>query len=241
MENTTKRRGRPAGSNPPEQRVEAVERALSILEAFAHGGARLSLAEIACRTGFYPSTILRLAASLERFGHLRRGADGMFRLGPACLRLGQLYRAGFDLAEHIRPALARLVAASGETAAFYVREGEVRICLFRQHPERLIRHHIEEGASLPLDRGASGHVLRGFTGEADPRAVTARAKGIAISIGERDAETAAIAVPILGADGRFLGALGITGPIGRFADDRLAAFSPLLRAEADGLARCLRG
>lgn len=234
-----RRRGRPAGHNPPEQRVEAVERALRILEAFADGTPRLALAEIALRTGLYPSTILRLAASLERFGHLQRGGDGMFRLGPASLRLGMLYRAGFDLAEHLRPALARLVTATGETAAFYVREGAARICLFRHHPSRMIRHHVEEGAALPLDRGASGHVLRGFSGETDPRAQAARAEGLAISLGERDPETAAMAVPLLGAGGRLLGALGITGPIGRFDAAARPGFAASLRDEAQALARCL--
>jgi DNA-binding IclR family transcriptional regulator len=221
--------------------VEAVERALSILEAFADGTPSLSLAEIAARTGFYPSTILRLGASLERFGQLQRGRDGLFRLGPATLRLGLLYRAAFNLGDALRPALARLVAATGETAAFYVREGEARICLFRHHPERMIRHHVEEGAALPLDRGASAHVLRGFSGADDSRALAARAESLAISLGERDPETAAIAVPLSGAGGRFLGALGITGPIGRFEAARRDAFIACLRAEAALLSRALGG
>src|SRR3954453_8522208 len=123
-----RRRGRPPSADRPdgadEPRVEAVERALSVLDAFADGRPRLSLAEIAERTGLYPSTIRRLAASLDRFGYLHRGADGLFRLGPTPLRLGLLYRDAFDLADHVRPALARLVERTGETAAFYVREGE---------------------------------------------------------------------------------------------------------------------
>ncbi len=231
------RRGRPRSENPPEQRVEAVERALTILEAFADGARRLSLAEIAVRTGLYPSTILRLAASLERFGHVRRGADGMFSLGPSSLRLGMLYRAGFDLAEHVRPALARLVAASEETAAFYIREGNSRICLFRHHPARLIRHHIEEGTALPLELGASGHILRGFTGETDPRALAAAQEHLATSLGERDPEIAAIAAPVLTPQGRFLGALGVTGPIHRFTAAHRARIVEMLRGEAGVVGR----
>src|SRR3712207_2032245 len=129
---TARRRGRPPSANRStdrpdgagEPRVEAVERALSILEAFGDGTPRLSLAEIAERTGLYPSTVLRLAASLDRFGYLHRGADGLFRLGSTPLRLGMLYRDAFDLADHVRPALARLVERTGGTAAFYLREGD---------------------------------------------------------------------------------------------------------------------
>ena len=202
-----KRRGRPPSATrsagdperDTEQRVEAVERALSILDAFTAERPSLSLAELAERTGFYPSTILRLASSLARFGYMHRGADGQFRLGPTPLRLGLLYRQAFNLTDYVRPALARLVERTGETAAFYVREGDKRICLYRQHTQRLVRHHLEEGAELPLDVGASAHVLMAFTGGSGPTYEKVRAAGLYVSIGERDPETAAIAAPCSGA------------------------------------------
>src|SRR4051812_50087674 len=75
-------------------RVEAVERALAVLDAFQADRAEMTLAEIAAATGFYKSTILRLAASLERSGYLVRAENGVFRLGPAVWRLGAGCRAG---------------------------------------------------------------------------------------------------------------------------------------------------
>ena len=66
-----------------QDKVEAVERALTILNAFAADKPELTLAELAVATGFYKSTILRLAGSLERFGYLIRRADGTFRLALA--------------------------------------------------------------------------------------------------------------------------------------------------------------
>ncbi|WP_162165728.1 helix-turn-helix domain-containing protein [Roseomonas gilardii] len=87
-----RRRGRPpeaarhaeGADDTAGPRVEAVERALSILDAFSNETPRLSLAEIAARTGFYPSTILRLAASLDRFGYLHRGEDGSASVRRRC-------------------------------------------------------------------------------------------------------------------------------------------------------------
>jgi len=244
-----RRRGRPPAaardpSGPPaasEQRVEAVERALSILDAFGDGRLRLSLAELAARTGLYPSTILRLAASLDRFGYIHRGADGQFRLGPTLLRLGVLYRNAFDLADYVRPALARLVERTGETGAFYVREGERRICLYRQHSPRLIRHHAEEGAEMPLDRGASGHVLMAYTGGVGGRYDQVRAQGVCASLGERDPETAAVAAPVFGRERRFLGALGVTGPRGRFDDETRKLLAAVVVEEARSLSRAIGG
>src|SRR5688572_16846594 len=61
--------------------VAAVERALSILDAFTDQDPQLTLGELAKRTKMYKSTILRLARSLENYGYLVRAEDGVFRLG----------------------------------------------------------------------------------------------------------------------------------------------------------------
>jgi DNA-binding IclR family transcriptional regulator len=221
--------------------VEAVERALSLLEVFSDGAPRLTLAELAARSGLYPSTALRLAASLDRFGYLHRDTDGRFRLGPTPLRLGVLYRNAFDLAAQVRPALARLVERCGETAAFYVREGERRICLYRLNAPRLIRPHLEEGAALPIDRGASAHVLMAFDGAEGARFDAIRAGAAAVSLGERDPEVAAVAAPVFGRDGRCLGALNITGPRTRFDDAACTRHAAVILEEARALSRRLGG
>jgi DNA-binding IclR family transcriptional regulator len=225
----------------PMQKVEAVERALSILEAFADGHARLPLAELAQRTGLYRSTILRLAASLERFGYLRRDADGAFRLGPSLWRLGVLYQNAFNLADYVRPVLRELVDETGETAGFYIREGDRRICLYRINGPRMIRSHLDEGAALPIDRGASARILVAYTDGEGAFYEAIRAEGHYISQGERDAETAAVAVPVFGAQNRLAGALGVTGPRSRFGPEACARFVALLNNRAAELTRALGG
>ncbi|MEQ9258374.1 MAG: IclR family transcriptional regulator [Roseovarius sp.] len=216
--------------------VEAVDRALRILECFAPDRPELALADLANATGFYKSTILRLAVSLENAGYLVRGASGRFRLGPTTWRLGSAYRQSFDLSEILRPELKLLSDATGETASYYIREGDVRVCLYRSEPARAIRHYIVEGASMPLDLGASGKVLRAFSGneaEADPQIV---AQGHAVSRGERDPEVAAIAVPVCSARGRLLGALAVSGLITRFGEDRVPALLEALEKSRGRLA-----
>lgn len=233
------RRGRPPGTLATTPGVEAVDRALTLLQAFTDGTPRLSLTELAGRTGLWPSTLLRLAASLARGGLLVRGTDGLFRLGPASFQLGMLYRAHFDLAEQVRPALARLVGRTAETAAFYVREGDARLCLFRQDSDRAVRHAMREGALLPLDRGAGGHVLAAFTGPAEGRLAAVRARGLALSLGERDPDIAAMAAPVFDSGGGFVGALSVSGPIGRFGAARRPPLEAALREEAAALSRAL--
>ena len=115
----------------PEYRVEAVDKALAILSAFTVTEPRLTQRQLADRTGLNQPTIYRTAGSLVRAGFMVRGEDGKFRLGAMLLKLGAVYEAAFDLGEIVKPALARIVGETGESANFYVREGNERVCLFR--------------------------------------------------------------------------------------------------------------
>ena len=210
--------------------VEAVDRALEIVKSFDSEASELTLAEIAKMTGFHKSTILRLAVSLVKYGYLIRNEDGRFRLGPTMWRIGSRYRQGLDLAGIIRPELALLSAATQETASFYIRENNMRVCLFRSEPDRAIRHTIVEGSSMTIDRGASGKVLKAFSGNWDEGDETIRSQGYATSQGEREAEVAAIALPIMSSTGLLVGALSLSGLITRFSPSHEPKLLKLLHA-----------
>lgn len=216
-----------------KNRVEAVERALTILESFEEPGQELSLAELSVRTGLYKSTILRLCGSLERFGFLLRQADGGFRLGARLWRLGSMYRRDFLPSALVRPALERLRTVSGETTSFYVRDGEHRICLYRLNANRPIRHHLEEGERLPLEHGAAGRLLLAFTEQDHPGAAEIRKAGFTISLGERDPDIGAIAVPVFHQAGTIEGALTVSGLKERFDQEMCdRCLSAMLRIAA---------
>lgn len=202
-----------------EQKVAAVERALRILDCFGVDKQKLSLKEIAERTGLYKSTILRLASSLSANGYLTRLDDGNFALGPTLWRLGSLYRSRFNFSDVVRPVLRLLSEATSESASIYVRDGDTRVCLFRQNGPQAIRHHLDEGIHLTLEQGAPGHLIRAFTETDFSGAAKIIADGYAVSLGERDPDTASIAVPVKAADGRFIGALVISGLLTRFDAD----------------------
>jgi len=222
-----------------QDRVEAVERALTILDAFAADKSELTLAELAAATGFYKSTILRLSGSLERFGYLIREPSGAFRLGPSLWRLGSIYRHGFNLGDAIRPELHRLVEATHETASFYVRDDKTRVCLFRHNSPQAARHHLDEGSRLPMDAGASAHVLAAYSGATGNKAKSVRTQGYCVSLGERDPDVAAVAVPIFDSGAHFHGALAISGLISRFDKAARGAALAELKASAQRLATVL--
>lgn len=215
--------------------VDAVGRALAILKAFGAERTAMTLTEIADATDLYKSTVLRLAASLEADGFLVRGPDRLFRPGPELWRLGALYQRGLDLGEVIRPALRRLVEATGETASFYVADGDERICLHRVNSPRSVRHHLEEGQRLPIDRGAAGRVLTAYRESSDPAGKKIRDRGFYVSIGERDPEVAAAAVPLVDVHGKLRGALSLSAIRTRFGADARKTAVDALKSEAKAL------
>ncbi len=220
--------------------VAAVDRALAILAAFRQGEAALSLAELAARTGMYKSTILRLAASLERAGYLVRLDDRQWRLGPALSRLGALYMSAFNLRDYVEPALKRAAEASGESVAFYVKEGGVRVCLFRVEARQSLRHHISVGEHLPLDRGGPGRILTAFNGDTGEIAARVRSNYYYISLGERDPEVFGVAVPVFDADG-LVGALAIIGPSVRMRPGAIERHLVIALTESASLTGLLGG
>lgn len=215
--------------------VDAVGRALAILKAFGAERTAMTLTEIADATDLYKSTVLRLAASLEADGFLVRGPDRLFRPGAELWRLGALYQRGLDLGEVIRPALRRLVEATGETASFYVADGDERICLYRVNSPRSVRHHLEEGQRLPIDRGAAGRVLTAYRESSDPAGKKIRDRGFYVSIGERDPEVAAAAVPLVDVHGKLRGALSLSAIRTRFDAGARKTAVDALKSEAKTL------
>ena len=206
----------------------AVDRALSLLACFQPGDEALSLAQFAERTQLYKSTVLRLLASLEHAGLIRRQEDGRYALGPEIARLHALYAAAFSLDRVVLPVLRELVAATGESAAYHVRQeqGEhwARLCLYRIDSPHEVRDHVRAGDLLPNDRGSGARVLIAFGPEAErPRGAKERklyeeirAQGYCAMVGDRSAELAGISAPVFHADGRLAAALTLTMPAHRY-------------------------
>jgi len=212
--------------------VASVERALTILDVFTDRDKSLTLTEISKRAGFYKSTTLRLAESLEKFGYLRRLDDGGYRLGPKPLFLGSLYQKHFSTADFVPQVMRRISEELREGASFFIRDEDRRVCLHHVESPRAIRDAIHEGDALPLNIGASGHVLLAFSGLSGGKYDQVRERCYAISVGERDPETAAVACPVFAVHQRLVGALTVSGPKYRLDEAALEAIAPALQKYA---------
>jgi DNA-binding IclR family transcriptional regulator len=223
----------PAGAET-DGNVRAVDRALALLLAFRDGDVALPLAELSRRAGLHLTTALRLLGTLEAQGFVQRLPSGGYALGPQLLVLGERFRRGLRLEDQVMPALDRLRAESRESAAFFAREGAARRCLFRLDSPQPVRTIARVGEVAPLGIGAHGRALVALEAALSPRLPI-------VSRGERLAEVAAIAAPVLDARGTVAGSIGITMPLYRFDAAAEALCLPLVLREAIALTHALGG
>lgn len=213
----------PAAPSPP---VGVLERGIAVLECFQEDRLRLTLRDFAESTGLDKATLLRLLGVLANARMVQRLDNGQYTLGPALLHLGMLYRSSVDLGSRLQPVLRAVMEQTGETVAFYVRSGDERVCLYREHTQSEVRPHVEPGARLPLSAGgASAHILLYFTGGKTAQAAHIARHGYVITRAERVPEMASIALPVFDGDGSFAGSLVVMGLASRHSRDaQIAAY-----------------
>lgn len=223
--------------------VAALERGLTLLSAFGGAENTLSLAQLAAATGFYKSTILRLVASLVRMGFLQRIEDGRYRLGSAVFHLGRRYQQSFQLGDLVVPVLRHLVQRTGESASFYIRDGDRDTCLYRVESPRPIRDAgVSEGDSFPIDDSAGSRVLSAFLGAPGHQYDTLRRQVITVARGSRRIPGAAVVIcPVFGVDQQLAGTLVLSGPESRFLDPGVSSMKKVIAAQAAALTTALGG
>jgi IclR family transcriptional regulator, KDG regulon repressor len=240
--------------------VRAAERALDILLCFA-GESQLGLMEIVSRTGLNKSTVFRLLATLEKKGFVRRDPQTeKYQLGFRIWELAASLSHSDDPAVLFLPEMERLRDELDETVSLYIRDGLERIRVQAVESRQAIRRVAPIGARMPLSVGASSKVLVAFGGAelmeqvlADPewpasvdkevyrqQLARIRGDGYAISVEEREAGTAAVAVPVFSRRGRLIAALAVSGPVSRMNVKKMIQFVPRLIQAAQQMGRMVR-
>jgi DNA-binding IclR family transcriptional regulator len=177
--------------------VGVLDKAFTVVDALERGP--LSLSGLVAATALPRPTAYRLAVALEAHGMVRRDEEGRFCLGP---RL-----TGPSLAEVARPAMERLRDETGESVQLYVRRSDRRHCIASLESPHGLRTIVAVGASLPLDVGSAGKVLRG-----EPEVAR---RGWAQSVEERERGVASVSAPVHSPSGEVVAAVSVSGPVGR--------------------------
>jgi len=220
-------------NDTPQKKHNAIEKCLQILSIFSIDRAQYSLKEISESLGFNLSTTYRILTMLENYGYVVRLRDKQYTIGTQALYLSAIYTHSNHL-DQIRPIVDSIRDISGETASFFVEEDSRRICLYRAHSRDEIRHNIEQGTRLELNRGASGRIILAYGKRRRDKSgfyKDIRDKGVFQSVDENNSSLFAIAVPVLSSSSKFVGALVVSGPVNRFNSGQKDALTKLLKAQ----------
>ncbi|MFI7614532.1 IclR family transcriptional regulator [Nonomuraea terrae] len=238
------------GSREPGRSVTS--KVLALLGAFDAAHPRLTLTELARRSGVPLSTAHRLVGELERWQALSRGPDGRLRVGLRLWELGQL--APNRLREFGHPWLQELFASTGENVHLAVRDGLEVLYVDKVYGRRAVPIVSRIGARLPMHPTGVGKALLAYEPEwfvtsylarklerPTPHTITepgrlarelaaVRAQGYALTYEEMTLGSCSAAAPVL-AGGRAVAALGIVVS-SRRARELPRLVEPLLSAAA---------
>jgi DNA-binding IclR family transcriptional regulator len=252
-------RGLPRGVRP----LLVLPKIREILEIFSAERPELSLPEIRKATGLPASTCQRLVANMVVEQFLDRVGD-RYRIG---LRLGYWAApaaAGLDISDVVAPAVTALRDDTGETACFFRREGDLRVCVAMAETLHAIRREMYVGKLMPLHAGSSSRVLLAWDDAAAERVLAGplpgyteltvtdpsvlrilldqtRQQGYSVTAEERDAGASGISAPVFGPGDQLVGALGISGPTQRLTPAQSMAWAPLVVRAAQQATRLLGG
>ncbi|MEQ8901548.1 MAG: IclR family transcriptional regulator [Roseovarius sp.] len=198
-----------------ERPVAAAERSLRILDAFVAEHRPLTLSDLADATGLFKSVILRYMISFEKLSYVRKLADGRYQLSVKAFQLGRAFENSLDQRELIEATMAQLRDTTGESVFFYVREGDNRMCLMGVDSPQSLRVNRKVGVLVPMDTTSISQVLNDFA-EGAPEGLTRAADLARYSVGAYDPLTSSVSVPVFDRNGTLVGAIAVSGPIGRF-------------------------
>ena len=134
-------------------------RALAVLDAFDATAPRLSLSEIAGRSGTPLTTAHRLLAELTAWGALVRRPDGRYEIGPKLWDLGLLAPVQLELRQVAAPFLMDVHTAIRDTVHLAFRDGLSALYVERVSGRDSVPVVSQVGSRLPLHATGVGKVL----------------------------------------------------------------------------------
>nr|WP_297352362.1 IclR family transcriptional regulator C-terminal domain-containing protein [uncultured Caldimonas sp.] len=138
--------------------IAGLEKGLSVIEAFDQEQSRLSMTEVAQRTGLTRAAARRYLLTLTQLGYVNY--DGrMFSLSPKVLRLGQSYFHSARLPRIVHPQLHKLAHTLQEASSAGVLDSADVICIAATTAGRVVSATLQPGSRVPAYCTANGRVL----------------------------------------------------------------------------------
>ena len=138
--------------------VAGLEKGLCVIEAFDQERPRLTISEVAERTGLTRAAARRYLLTLTHLGFVHQERK-MFALAPRVLRLAQSYLHSARLPRVLQPALTELANTLQEASCASVLDDADIICIAATGAGRNVSATLQAGIRVPAYCTANGRVL----------------------------------------------------------------------------------
>jgi DNA-binding IclR family transcriptional regulator len=238
----------------------APERLLSVLAAFDHTHAALSLSDISRRAGLTLTTAHRLVGALTEWGALERDPAGVYHVGLRLWEVAALAPRGLALRQAALPFLEDLYEATHENVQLAVRDGSEVVYTEWLSGRSAVGVLVRVGARWPLHVTGVGLALlahseaelqeaycagplAAYTSHTitDPTRLRrtladVRRSGVAVSSRQVTDDALSVAAPVRGPGGAVAAAVSVVVP---YADAQVPVLAPAVRLAARGISRAL--
>ncbi|MGC4151686.1 MAG: IclR family transcriptional regulator [Propionicimonas sp.] len=153
--------------------VQAVSRALEILDALAVAGRAVGITDIADRVDMPLPTIHRLLHTLIESDYVFQTPRRQYVIGTRLIALAR--HAGGALGVTVRPYLAKVVEAVGESAAVAMLDQDLARYISQVPSSHAMRMFTEVGNQVPLHATGTGKAMLASLPPEEARAILARA------------------------------------------------------------------
>ncbi|AIY40938.1 Transcriptional regulator [Collimonas arenae] len=239
--------------------IAGLEKGLQVIEAFDQERSRLTISEVAQRTGLTRAAARRYLITLAHLGYVRH-EQKLFSLTPKVLRLGQSYLHSARLPRIVQPLLYRLAYSLEEAASAGVLDHDELVCVAAVSAGRVVSATLQPGTRVPAFCTANGRVLlaslpqqeiEALLARLQPEQITSftivnkerlllevartRAQGYAIVDQELELGLRTIAVPLRNFRGDTVAAMNISVHAARMPVEEIIerCLPPLLKAQVE--------
>ncbi|MCT4332913.1 IclR family transcriptional regulator [Paracoccus sp. YLB-12] len=266
MAEPQRKRGRPRSAPEAAGTIQALDRALDILDLLA-ANPGLTLSEVAEQMQQSPSTVHRVLHTLAARGVAETDlATQTWHIGPATFRLGSAFMRRSGIVERARPMLRALMEHTGETANLGILNGDAVLFVSQAETHETIRAFFPPGTRSPLHASGIGKALLAF-GRADTlrmlldhvplkrftdRTLTTaealqedlsriRHRGFSFDDEEKTRGMRCIAAPVFDLSGEAVAGISVSGPSHRIGHEHVKTLGAAVAAAASELSQALGG
>lgn len=235
--------------------IQAVDRALRILDLFDEHETELKITDISDRIGLHKSTVHSLLKTLQVRGYIAQNPEnGKYKLGMKLFERGNFVIQGLDIRTIAKSYLVDLSTKTGQTTHLVILDGKEGVYIDKVEGPMAVVLYSRIGRRIPLHSSAVGKVLIAYKSRSDLQQILegyvynrqtektisgenefleelekVRNVGYAIDNQENEPGVRCVAVPIRDHSGQVIAAISMSTLISRVNDEELEQFIALLK------------